>query len=511
MPQDRRRQALRDAAVVVAMTLLVSVALEGAARLAGFGEGPAPLPPKVEGSFRIVALGASTVVGVPAGALGFVAHLTATLPDLAPGRAVDVVNRARSGKDSDFVRRELERALADEPDLFIVLTGHNEFLTEPPRAGFRGLLQRLREASAAADMLAAGARRLGLAAPRAELALPDRVTPVDRHGARFAEAVAAFRANLAAIVDGARAHGVPLILCTAPSNLADWPPVHDAIAWSHPDPDYDADIARLEDILAAGRHAALLADVAALRVRHGDDAMLDWLEATSLRALGRDDDARALFHRARETDPWPLRALDTMNDSVRAYANTPGVRVVDAERLFERHAPDGFVGFELVADNVHPTPLGNALLAREIARVMSEEGWLVPATAHLGSVAHWEATAWRRLGGAEAQRAARARWLLSNAIYALKSPFLNRGAARVYLQRARAIAPGDWRIWANLGALSLFEGDVERGRRQLARATALKGGLLDPRRDPSIPYLQEALERAGLTPDALSPAVAGGS
>jgi tetratricopeptide (TPR) repeat protein len=238
--------------------------------------------------------------------------------------------------------------------------------------------------------------------------------------------------------------------------------------------------------------------------------MLDWLEATSLRVLGRDEDARALFHRARETDPRPLRALDVFNDSVRAYASTPDVRVIDAERLFERHAGDGFVGFDLVADNVHPTPLGNALIAREIARVMAEEGWLVPATAHLGSAAHWEASAWRRQGGAEAQRAARARWLLSNAIYAQKSPFLNRTAARDYLERAREIAPGDWRIWANLGALSLFEGHTERGRRQLARATALKGGLLDPR-DDATPYLEEALARAGLTPEALSPRSAGGS
>jgi hypothetical protein len=93
----------------------------------------------------------------------------------------------------------------------------------------------------------------------------------------------------------------------------------------------------------------------------------------------------------------------------------------------------------------------------------------------------------------------------------MKTPFLNATAARDYLDRAAVLAPGDWRIWANLGTLSLLAGDAQRGRRELAHATRLKGAPLDPRDRGSTPYLQEALERGGLAPESFSRASGGGS
>ena len=105
MPQDRWRQAARDGLGVVAATIVLCGALEGAARLAGHDPRPTSLPPKATGSFRIVALGGSTVLGVPAGAFGFVAQLGASLRRLAPDRTVDVVNLARAGEQFRRVGR----------------------------------------------------------------------------------------------------------------------------------------------------------------------------------------------------------------------------------------------------------------------------------------------------------------------------------------------------------------------------------------------------------------------
>jgi len=185
------------------------------------------------------------------------------------------------------------------------------------------------------------------------------------------------------------------------------------------------------------------------------------------------------------------------------------VRVVDVERLFARHAPDGLVGFDLVCDNCHPTPFGNALIARAIAGVMAREGWLLSPGAAAGDAQRWIERAERRIGGPEARGRARVRWLLSNAIYAMKTPFYNFAAARDYLEKGRAAAPGDWRIYANLGVLWLLEGDAARGQRELSRATRLKGSALDPEDRRFVPYLAEALKEAAVRlPDS---APAGGS
>ena len=74
----------------------------------------------------------------------------------------------------------------------------------------------------------------------------------------------------------------------------------------------------------------------------------------------------------------------------------------------------------------------------------------------------------------------------------------------MYLTQALELAPNDWRVHANLATLALLQGDLNEGRRNLARAAKLKGSPLDPRDRDLTPYLGEALARTGLVvvPDA---------
>ena len=65
MPQDRWRQAARDGLGVVAATIVLCGALEGAARLAGHDPRPTSLPPKATGSFRIVVLALWGAISIP--------------------------------------------------------------------------------------------------------------------------------------------------------------------------------------------------------------------------------------------------------------------------------------------------------------------------------------------------------------------------------------------------------------------------------------------------------------
>jgi lysophospholipase L1-like esterase len=445
---------VRDALAVIAAGAMLALVLEGGARWLDIGAPERPeLPPKRSDVFRILALGGSTVQGVPDGDFGFVTQLALGLPTLSGEREIEILNLARSGASSAEVRDLLGAGLAAEPDLVILLTGHNEFLAPHATRGLAGWLQRTRDASYLARALSA----------RADATSADPAAPVPTVGPELREDVLdAFARNLDRIVETAGRAGVPLLLLTAPANLADWPPAHRHLA---PDPSHD-------DPRVAFAH---------------------FQRGRGLRDQGRASDARAQFELALERDPVPRRAVRRQNEAVRAHARRSGVRVVDVVEHFQRIARDGLVGLELIADNCHPTPRGNAVIAQRIAAALSEQGWGLARETAIGEPEDWLARARRRVGGPELQARSQLRWLLSNAIYAMKTPFFNFEASRHYLERARSLAPGDWRIHANLGTLGLLQGDEGAGRRALARAEQLKGEPLDPTDRHLTPYLAEAL------------------
>jgi lysophospholipase L1-like esterase len=492
MTSPQPRQLLRDALAVTIATLGLLAGLELGARAFGLG---APerftLPPKLPGEFRVLAVGESTVQGVPEGAYGFVSFLQHELHRLAPARAVRIHNLARSGEGSAFVRDVLAQTLTQGVDLAIVMVGHNEFLVAERTRGWRGALFALRERSRFASWLAHTLGRDG----GVEAPLPERIEPVWPDGEEPPRVVEAFRENLAASVALATERSVPLVLCTAPSNLAEWPPADERVARDDAAAHAEA-VRSARAKLAAGALAEAQAELAAERARGGDDAMLLFLEAHATLGLGRPDDARPLFERARDRDLVPRRASSALNDVIRAAAQGPSVELVDAAQLIAAAAPHGLVGFDLICDNCHPTPRGHALIAREIAAALARRSWLLAPGAELGSVDEWLARLDQRLGDADARQRIRARWLLSNALYAMKTPFFNFDASRRYLEEVRRIAPGDWRVWGNLATLALLDGDLERGKRQLLLATRLHGAPLDPAERGSLPYLAEALSRS---------------
>ena len=94
------------------------------------------------------------------------------------------------------------------------------------------------------------------------------------------------------------------------------------------------------------------------------------------------------------------------------------------------------------------------------------------------------------------QKRLQVKYLLDNAVYAMKPPFFNDPAARDYLESARELQPRSWQIWANLASVSLFTGNLERGRTELAKATELRGQAV--REAPGVPYLAAALELSGI-------------
>jgi hypothetical protein len=468
---------------------LVLFLMESSARLY---EGRPPWEAEWElkrpGSLRIGVVGGSTIWGTPVPELGFVAQLEALVPSLAGFVSVDVVNRGKVAAASRWVRRVGADALmAGEVDALIVLSAHNEFLNrsgEDSRFGsflWDGMLQ---------------SALVRLAVDQSESSaplIPERLDAVDRESKWFDGRLESYRENLSVLVALARDRDIPILLMTAPVNLADWPPVHHRLGWEHLDSEYDTHVEEVKTLVGAGDLDAADGAIDEWRAVFGEDAMFSYLAGKVAVERGDVERAARLFRVAVDLDPYPWRVLSEQNEFIRTLAQAQGVTLVDLEEVFAGQAQGGLVGFDLIGDNVHPTPLGSALMANEAARGLARAGLPIKEP---GKDPAAQLDRFRAEEGDRRQNEY-IRLMLSGR-YSMKTPFFFYDTSRRYLESAHALAPQQWMAQANLGSLSLLEGKEQEGLSRLRRAARLRGQPIDPEERLAVPMLAPALEAAGL-------------
>ena len=356
---------------------------------------------KEPGVFRIFCLGGSTTYGRPYDdTTSFAGWLRALLPAMDPSRGWEVINAGGISYASYRVARLMEELVEYEPDLFIVYSGHNEFLerrtyslllNEPaPLRGLRVLLSRTRIYTVAQQLV----RREpapDATAPTTSV-LPAEVAPIldrsvgpgayRRDDAGQAQVLTHYRHNLTRMIEQADRAGVPVILVTPASNLADCSPFkseHRAGLADDARAEWIMLTTRAKAAAEAGRSAealSLLNKAAQIDDRH---AALHYRRGRALAALERWSDALGAFRRARDEDVCPLRALTAMNGIVMNTAARQGVAVVDFDALVASRSPNGIPGRDGFLDHVHPTIAGNRLLALAILQRMTHNGLVQPS------------------------------------------------------------------------------------------------------------------------------------
>jgi tetratricopeptide (TPR) repeat protein len=486
---------LLSLSVLVGMPLAIELGFRLAVPSREFSDRlPDPLPPKRAGELRIFAYGESIPWGAPQPAVGFVEQLRYALATIYPERYVSMVNYSIIGGPTSETAAVVAGTISQSPDIVIVMTGGNEgggsVLATP--------LRRIRETSTAVRTMTdwRGLRRITrwFTFPDQSVAFwPDQLAPYDR--ADLTARVDRLKDMLARILGLAQASGAQVLLCTEPSNLRDWAPVHLKLARADTDGGaaaYERAMREIETLVANGSYEEAQERIERVRSIYHDDAMLLYLEGRIRYAMREYGPARDLFVRAKETDPLAWRMLNAFNDAIRESAKRPGVRLVDVDHLFMERAPGGSPGLDLVADNAHPTPYGGVIIAEALVKEIRA---LEPSGARDGSCCNVEDFLKAKNFRGSATEVA---YLLRLGRYTMKTPWYRYSISRAYLNEALAIAPSNWEIWANLATLSLFEGELQRGREELDKATDLKGSPIDPGDREKTPYLVEALHAASV-------------
>lgn len=352
---------------------------------------------KPEGVYRLFSLGGSTTYGRPyEDPASFSGWLREFLRRADQDRQWQVINAGGISYASYRVSVLMEELIQYNPDLFIVYSGHNEFLERRTYQGILqapemltrvgGALSRTRTYAAFEKVLSSiilppGTREASRDVLKAEVdtLLEHSVGPTGytRDDKLQEQIIAHYRFNLNRMIDIARSAGARVILVTPASNLKDISPFKS----EHLEGLSSASLERFESLYSEGRKAlsdgmlpgALAKFDVAARI---DDryAHLHYQRGLVLFEMGRYGEARTAFRRAIDEDVCPLRILTPMQDVVGEVARARGVPHVDFADSIAQKSEHGITGGDFFLDHVHLNLDGYRMLALELLDVMAREG-----------------------------------------------------------------------------------------------------------------------------------------
>ena len=355
---------------------------------------PSRKPPN---EFRVFCLGGSTVAGRPYGIeTSFTTWLQIGLHAADPGREWRTINCGGISYASYRLLPILKEILEYQPDMVIVLTGHNEFLEERTYAHVKHLpavlswpyerITRLRSFTLMRRILQELIQMSSGRTPNTGTVLASEVEAIldyrdgleryhrDEEWRR--EVFRHFHYNINRMVQETNKAGVPLLLINPGCNLRDCPPFKSEHKDSLPCDEREA----WRSLCAEAREyyrsdlsqsIALLENAIAIDDQH---AGTFYELGKCYDANGMPERAHAAYQRARDLDVCPLRILEPMNQMILEIARREETPLVDAYHVLSENSRDRIPGNDTYLDHVHPTIRSHQLIANAILEELDRIG-----------------------------------------------------------------------------------------------------------------------------------------
>lgn len=336
-------------------------------------------------------------------------YLQDLLPEPAAHR-VAITNFGRLGEGSDFITRAFIETIPYKPDLAVFYLAHNDytlikhredyfrppglkerlerFFGEMPRkSSFLTFINRLYISARAKARAAKDSRRKvddGWYVESRRPAFYDQkemfLYPLSREFNAIKER---FEANVNKAIRLARLHSIKTIFFEGVAKWTGYEPVRPAHSRSLTGDALDRwnDTDKRAEGLFKNNN---FPDAAAL---YQECLNIDSAYALTYYRIGQcyehmGDAAQAnkYYELSNDKDCFPIRGPSVVNsfyESIRD-ADMQDVSVIRTRDIFERNSPGGIIGDDLVADQLHPTIKGQALMALEIIRVIYRDDLIVP-------------------------------------------------------------------------------------------------------------------------------------
>ncbi len=350
---------------------------------------------KAANTYRIFCLGGSTTYGHPYDdATSFAGWLRELLPEWEPALQWEVVNCGGISYASYRVAKLMQELVEHEPDLFVIYTGHNEFLeartyeqlkkASPVLLWLAGLASHTRSYTVASKLIEAV--RGGASNDSAQNLLPGEVSTLldsavglevyHRDDEQQQLVYEHFELNLRRMVEMARQSGAEVILISPASNLAQCAPFkseNKAELKGAALLEWQAAFDEAERLFTEGKFAAAVPAINRAVELDNRHAATLYLRGRILHAMGESKRAKIDFVRARDEDICCLRAPQPIIDIVRKTAHDMNVPLVDFVQWTEESTEDAIPGDALFLDHVHATIDSYQALALQILETMAEQ------------------------------------------------------------------------------------------------------------------------------------------
>ncbi|MEM7354548.1 MAG: tetratricopeptide repeat protein [Acidobacteriota bacterium] len=374
-----------------------------AEKLAFFNHQQFPVE-KGPNTYRIFTLGGSTTAGRPYDdKVAFCRWLGLYLNELDPTRRWEAINAGAISYASYRVVLTMKELVRYRPDLFVVYTGHNEFLEERSYSDIihqNPLLKKVRFwLNTKRFFVTARHAWLGLREPAADegatlegevRARLDGWTGLElyhKDDELRRSVIEHFAYNLRQMVRVARDHDVDLVFVEPVSNLKDFSPFkseHSASISSTDAARFASRLSEGQERLAAGEPGTALESFAAARELDPEHAGLHYSIGRAHFAANDYDAAADAFVRAKDLDVAPLRALERTRELIREIAAEEDLPRIGLPALLEADSRERFghpiLGNEYLLDHVHPDIATHSLIAEKVIEILVGQGVARPNT-----------------------------------------------------------------------------------------------------------------------------------
>jgi tetratricopeptide (TPR) repeat protein len=342
----------------------------------------------------VFCLGGSTVRGRPyTNDTAFPDWLQIELSERDPQHNYEVVNCGGLSYASYRLVHILDEVLQYSPDLIVLATGHNEFLEDrtyqsvktrsPARAWVENRLYSLRTVQEASRLWHDTNDSSGEGDDSDRSILPDKVSPRLDDASGYASyhrddvwregVIRHYEQSVREMIAKCRQAKIPVVLVSLGSNLRDCPPFkseHKPELSLEQERDWQAEFDRAT-AAAKDPGTALMHyyNAEAIDAKH---ALLLYRIARTLDRLGKLQEAKEYYIRAKDNDICPLRMLEEMYDVLHAIATETDTPILNAGQLFEQQSSAGIPGYRWYMDHVHPTIGAHQQIARETVNVLQD-------------------------------------------------------------------------------------------------------------------------------------------
>lgn len=357
---------------------------------------------KPEGTYRVFCLGGSTTFGRPYDdTTSYAGWLRELLPLADSNRRWEVINAGGISYASYRVAEVLDELTAYSPDLFVVYTGHNEFLEERTYRNLRAQPSALRtvESMLHQTRTYSFAHRLCTSDPPSddsESLLPSEVDAILDHSVgpesyhrddSLRSAVSQhFQFNLNRMVTAARAAGAEIVFVTPAANLKDFSPFKSEHRSGLPNGQlqrWQELVSQASELAEQGNHQQAIAALQSAASIDDRPAELHYRIGKSLFAQQQFAESRQAFRRAVDEDVCPLRVLPELQQIIEQVAIGNHVPLIDFDSIIKYECRRSYghdsPGREFFIDHVHPTIAAHRLLATSIMEAMIQRGIVAPS------------------------------------------------------------------------------------------------------------------------------------